>query len=355
MLTLIFGTELLAVILTCISGSSVTLSDVWLAALLATLTCAYSVYSHRSEGTRFLLNRRRISAVSDMHGAWTFPAAVLLPLPLAVVVIALGSVFQWPVRNFDGKAVIYRYVYSETVTVLAAVAVYHIVHLPGNFPLLLVIAGIAYMFVGLLFVCMAVALSSPLSNLKHFLKPAGHVNELVTVGVGTGQVVLAVLHVPLLWLSLPAIIAVQRYTMRNETRSASDGLSRPMTEKVWATVAREVIRACTTASILRLDTDDPAAARAVAQLQAGCDAIGAVGASGLVILLADCPGPNAESLAMRLRSGMAGAGVAANVAVAAKPRDGQSLADLLAVSEAELITRDAATRSARSVRPDAVS
>jgi len=128
-----------------------------------------------------------------------------------------------------------------------------------------------------------------------------------------------------------------------------------MSQKVWTTVAAEVVNACATSSVLRIDTNDPRAASTVAQLQAGCDANGTVGRSGLAILLADCPGPNADSLALRLRGALSSAGITANVAVAAKPRDGQSLADLLAVSEAELITRDAATRSARSVRPDAVS
>jgi hypothetical protein len=171
--------------------------------------------------------------------------------------------------------------------------------------------------------------------------------------IGGAGAVLWLVHIPLLWLTLPLVIGIQRLEMRSESRNATEGLAAPMTEKVWGTVAREVVRACTTASVLRLDSDDPAAARAIAQLQAGCDAIGAVGASGLVILLADCPGPNADSLALRLRSALASGGVQANVAVAAKPRDGQVLEDLLAVTEAELITREAATRSARSFRPDA--
>lgn len=353
MLTLILGTELTALILTCITGSAVALSQVWPAMLLASLAVAYSLYSHRSEGARHLLNRRRTGAISDMHAAWTFPAAVLLPMPLAVLVIVIGSVFQWPVRNFDGKALLYRYVYSEAVAILAAVVTHQVIHSRGNFALLLVIAGVAYMATGLLFVCLAVAINGPVANLKQFLKLEGHLNELVTLGVGAAQVLLAELHIPLLWLSLPAVIGIQRYAMRSESRNAADGLTAPMTERVWGTVAREVVRACTTAAVLRLDTDDPAAARAVAQMQAGCDAIGAVGASGLVILLADCPGPNADSLALRLRSALSGANVTANVAVAAKPRDGQVLEDLLAVTEAELITREAATRSAKSFRPDA--
>lgn len=353
MLALIATTELAALAGVLLNHSRFTAADIWLAVLLASLASAYSLYSVKSEGARHLLNRRDKPAISNMHATWAFPAAVLLPMPLAAAVIVVGAAFHWPVRNFDGKAVRYRYVYSEAVTVLAAVAAHDVVRLPGPYAALLPLAGLAYMATGLLFICLAVALSGPLANLRQFRRIEGHLNELVTLGVGLAQVLLAAVNVPLLWLSLPAVIGIQRYAMRSESRSSAAGLAAPMTEKVWGTVAREVVRACTTASILRLDTDDPTAARAIAQLQAGCDAIGAVGASGLVILLADCPGPNAESLALRLRSALAGGGVQANVAVAAKPRDGQVLEDLLAVTEAELITREAATRSARSFRPEA--
>lgn len=353
LLTLIFSVDAAALILPCIRPSQITISDIWLAVLLASLSAAYSLYSLHSEGARHLLNRRRIVAVSDMHATWAFPAAVLLPMPLAAAVIILGSIAQWPAHNFDRKALLHRYVYSEAVTILAGLVAHEIVQRPGPFPLLLVIAGLGYMLTGLLFICLVIAFAGPLGKLRDFKKLEGHLNELTTMAVGIGLVVMASLQVPLVWLSLPAVIGIQRFAMRSESRNAADGLTAPMTERVWGTVAREVVRACTTAAVLRLDTDNPAAARAVAEMQAGCDAIGAVGASGLVILLADCPGPNADSLALRLRSAMASAGVTANVAVAAKPRDGQVLEDLLAVTEAELITREAATRSAKSFRPDA--
>jgi hypothetical protein len=79
-----------------------------------------------------------------------------------------------------------------------------------------------------------------------------------------------------------------------------------------------------------------------------------MGRSDLAILLANCPGTNAESLAVRMRAALSQHGIAAQVAVAAKPRDGQSLADLLAVTEAELITRAAvALRPPKSLRPHA--
>jgi hypothetical protein len=264
-----------------------------------------------------------------------------------------GAAVQWRVKNAGGNASPSRYTYSTAAVILSAALANQIVALGGITELLLCVAAIAYVLANGLLIMIATAVASGFSAATAFLRPRNHLNELGTVAIGSGGVLLWWAHIPLLWLTLPVVIGIQRFAMRSETRNASDGLTAPMTERVWSTVAREVVHACTTAAVLRLDTDNPAAARAVAEMQAGCDAIGTVGASGLVILLADCPGPNADSLALRLRSAMAGAGVTANVAVAAKPRDGQVLEDLLAVTEAELITREAATRSAKSFRPDA--
>ncbi|HEX2905181.1 MAG TPA: hypothetical protein VHO01_17145 [Jatrophihabitans sp.] len=353
-IVLVLLTELAAVTWTVLSRSPITGSDLGLGALLLSLCIAHSVYLQRSEGVRHMLSRPRIASLSDMLGTWTFPAAVLLPVPLAVLLVIIASVFQWPIRNFDSRAVVYRYVYSQAAVVLGVCVVHLIVTRPGPYAALVLGAAAAYLVVGPVLICCAVIASSTFSDGWKFLTSSNQSNELITVGIGLCEIIMWRLGIPLLWLSLPAVIGIQRWALRSESsRKIDNALPTVMTEKVWSTVAREVIRACTTASVIRVDTDDPAAARSIAQMQAGCDALGAVGASGLAVLLADCPGTNAESLALRLRSALASGGVTASVAVAAKPRDGQVLEDLLAVAEAELITRDAATRSAKSLRPEA--
>lgn len=352
--TLILAVDLLAVAsVYYLARTPLKLHDVWLAILLASLSIAYSIHTMQAESARYALNQRRAAAMSNMLGTWTFPAAVLLPMPLAALMIVAASAVQWRVKNFAGNASLHRYVYSTAAVILSAAVSNQIMRLDVSQELLLCVAAIAYVCASGLLIMIAATVSNGLSAARQFLRPRNHLNELGTAAIGGGGVLLWWAHIPLLWLTLPVVIGIQRFAMRSESRNATAGLTAPMTERVWSTVAREVVRACTTAAVMRLDTDNPAAARAIAQLQAGCDAIGTVGRSGLVILLADCPGPNADSLALRLRSAMSGAGVTANVAVAAKPRDGQVLEDLLAVTEAELITREAATRSARSFRPDA--
>jgi hypothetical protein len=120
-----------------------------------------------------------------------------------------------------------------------------------------------------------------------------------------------------------------------------------MSEEAWSIAATEIVSALPVVSIMRINSAEPAAVAAVTQLQAGCDALGLVAGSELAVLLVDCPDLHADALAARLRTVLADHRVQASVAVAAKPRDGQTASDLLAVCEAELIARDAASSSAR--------
>jgi hypothetical protein len=359
MLALFICTTLLAVALPIATRSRVRLADIETAALLLSLSIAYSISTLRSERARVLLQKARLgSGLTNMLATWTFPVAVLLPPVIAGITIVLIELCQWPVRNFEKQGKPHRAIYSTSALLISVWCTHQVLHSGLALPLRYVIAIASYELVNTIFVCAAMALTGSISSVKYFVKSNSYGIECLTLLLAGAQIVMIDFGVPLSWLSLPVVLLIQRGAIRLESHQGEPSHAAPdeaplMTEKVWGAVAREVIKACDTASILRLDTGDPVAARAIAQMQAGCDAVGAVGASGLVILLADCPGPNADSLALRLRSALSSAGVQANVAVAAKPRDGHVLEDLLAVTEAELITRDAATRSARSLRPDA--
>jgi hypothetical protein len=163
------------------------------------------------------------------------------------------------------------------------------------------------------------------------------------------------IHLPLLWLSLPATVAVQRLAVKSDLQAAAEDTgSQLMTEQAWRVAAEEIVAALPVVAILRVTTADPVAANTIAQMQAGGDAIGLIGDAGLAILLLDCPDMNADALAARLRSALRHGGVPASVAASAKPRDGNSMNDLWAVCEAELITREAAAdRAAEPSGPEA--
>jgi hypothetical protein len=125
-----------------------------------------------------------------------------------------------------------------------------------------------------------------------------------------------------------------------------------MAEEAWFIAATEVVAALPVVAVIRITTADPIAVSAVAQMQAGCDAIGYLGENGLGMLLVDCPSLSAEALASRLRMALRTKGIDGNVAAAGKPRDGYRLNDLLAICEAELVARDAADMPDKPVKPE---
>lgn len=290
----------------------------------------------------------------NLLASWCFPAAVVLPPALAGLVIVLAAAAEWPSRNISGQAGAYRYVYSTAGVIFAALAAHHCAGLATSYGLQVLLAGAAYEAAHVTFVVIAILTVGETHGLSIFLKWRIHQIELGTLVIAAGELVLLHHSLPTLaWLSLPATIALQRHAVKAGLRAAEDPTTRPMNQEAWLLIAREVIAACPVGAVMRVDTADPATVNYLARVQAGCDAIGMAGSSGLAVLLTDCPGTNADALAVRLRSVLHRQGISAQVAVAAKPRDGQSLDDLLAVSEAELIARVAATRAASSDSPEA--
>ena len=350
----ILAVDLAAVGTPLASIRSIEHSDLWTAALLGSLSIVYSRFTVSWERARRALRQEKLPTLCpNLLATWAFAAAVLLPLTLAAVVITAAAIAEWPARNIAGQATPYRYVYSTAGAILAATAANSCMTLavPEGAALALAVAG--YMLVGMAAVALAMVAAGQYKALTLLLKAESHKLEVLTIGLAVAQVQLINLHIPLAWLSLPAAIVIQRWAVQSDLHVSDDTTIRPMAEAAWLTVAREVVAACPVTAIMRIDTADPAAVSLVARMQVGCDAIGAVGKSGLAILLADCPGANAEALAMRMRTALSQQGIPALVAVAAKPRDGQSSADLLAVCEAELITRAAAPGPSKSLRPEA--
>jgi hypothetical protein len=333
----------------------ITRADWGTAALLVSLSVAYSRLTVSWERARRALAReKRPTLCPNMLASWAFAAAVLLPTTLAAAIILIASIAEWPARNIAGQATPYRYVYSTAGAVLAAAAAGRCMEMQLPSQLELAVAAVTYVVVGAAAVALAMISVGQFRALTTWLQPRTYKLEVLTVALATAQVQLINVHVPLAWLSLPAAIVIQRWAVQSDLHVTDDDATvRPMTEGAWLTVAREVVAACPVTAIMRIDTADPAAVSLVARMQVGCDVIGAMGKSGLAILLADCPGANAEALAVRMRTALNQHGIPALVAVAAKPRDGQSAADLLAVSEAELITRAAAQRPSKSLRPEA--
>lgn len=352
-IAVLLSVELVAALMPWTSATHVTRAQLGQAALLASLSITYSLFTVTWERMRVLLNNGEADRkmCPNLLAAWTFPAAVLLPLPLSTAVILAGACADWRARAVPGQSGLYRYVYSTAGVVLAAAAAGRIMALDLPFGAGLVLAALAYIFVGVAVVVLAMASVGQLSAARMFLSRQTYNIELITLLIGITEVLMVTWHVPLVWLSLLAAVIIQRRLRKVAVQDRGEETVL-MAERVWVHVARGVIAASETASVLRIDSNDARAASELARMQAGCDAIGYYGdGAGLAILLVDCPGSNADALAARMRSALSHGGVQARVAVAAKPRDGQRLEDLLVVTEADLVTFDSSSDASAVIPP----
>ncbi len=345
-IALILIVSLSAVLIPASSWHPITRTNIEVSVALVTLSIAYSAFTCAAERVRRTLHQGdEAIKYSNLLAIWGFAAAVTLPLQLMWVVAVGGAVAEWPARRVAGRARVYRHVYSSAAGVLAAAAA-HAVSSSGSAPRLgLLAAGVpAYLVVEIVLIGAAMLASGERSAARELLRPSLYRVEIYCLAVAIGVVVLVDAQFGMLiWLSLPAAIGLQRMITRSRLRDVTDDAQvHPMSEEAWFIAATEVVAALPVVSIIRISTADPVAVGAVAQLQAGCDAIGYLGVDGLGMLLVDCPSLSAEALAARLRTALRHKGIEGSVVSAGKPRDGHRLTDLLAICEAELVTRDAA-------------
>lgn len=337
------------------SWHPITRSNIELAVALGTLSIAYSTFTCSAERVRRALHQgAEAIKYSNLLTVWGFAAAALLPLQLIWLIAVAGAAAEWPARRVAGRARPYRHVYSTAVAILAATAT-HAVCSSGLASRLGILLGMpAYMAVEILLIGAAMLASGERSAARGLLQPSLYRAEVCCLAIAVCIVVLVDTRLGMLvWLSLPAGIGLQRIVTRSRLRIvAEDAQAKPMAEDAWFIAATEVVAALPVVAIIRITTADPIAVSAVAQMQAGCDAIGYLGADGLGMLLVDCPSLSAEALAARLRTALRTKGVDGNVASAGKPRDGYTLTDLLAICEAELITRNAVTLIDKPLRPE---
>jgi len=324
--------------------SSVDRAELGLAALLVSLSVTYSLVVVGWEKARqFLLYERTPTTTPDLLATWCFAAAIMLPMQLSATVTVLAAIGEWRLYNLAGRKVLYRYVYSTAAAVLAGAAAHGAASCGLPHGINLVAAAVAWIVTMPASIALVMWASGQVAPIRAMLHPRSLRIEVVTVGIALLEYGCHACRLPLLWLSLPAAVGVHRIFTRSELRNW-ERPDRLMSEDAWLAVARAVVDISATCTIVRVNAADATTARTVAMMNAGCDAIGSYGkGAGIAILLADCPPENGDALARRLRTALTVRGVNCQVAAASTPRDGQLLEDLLAISEAELLARDAAT------------
>jgi hypothetical protein len=353
-LVCIIAVDLAALSVPAFFRSDVTAADFQLAALLTTLSIAYSAVTCRAErARRAILVGTEPARYQNLLGVWGLASAVLLPMQLAWAVAVVAAISEWPSRNVNSRARPYRYIYSSAGAILAGVAA-HLVARPLPVPLAGIASAPVYMVTGIASVVLVQLAARQRAGLASLLRPATHRVEATTLLIAIAETQLAAVHFGMLiWLSLPAAIGLQQLIIRNTLRRvAKQARIEPMSEEAWSIAATEIVSALPAVSIMRIGSAEPAVVAAVTQLQAECDALGLIASDELAVLLLDCPDMHADALAARLRTVLADRQLPTSVAVAAKPRDGHTANDLLAVCEAELIVRNAARSATNPLHPE---
>lgn len=345
MLAVLAIVETLALVLPVITWSSLSLADLDLALLLISLTVTYSLCVVGWEKARRLLLLERSPALQpNVLAVWCFASAIMLPPTAAAAVTAASSIGGWWAYNAAGTNLQYRYVYSTLTSVLAATIASTIFH--QQFPLAgrLLLAAAGWLLVAIAATTLAMCASGQFAAARAMLHPRPYRIEIITMAVAVVEYASYQLFgLALIWLSLPAAVLIQRYFTTTELRSRQVD-AQPMEPEAWLHIAKVIVAAAETVSVLRIDAADAQAARTVAMLQGGCDAIGGYPDGGLAVLLLDCPSSQASALARRLRLAMQLHKVECSIASASKPRDGLVADDLLAVCEAELVVSRAVAR-----------
>ena len=100
----LISVELLAVLIPWTNSATIAPADLGNAALLASLSIAYSAFTLTWERVRVLLTGNKSPHMCpNLLATWTFTAGVVLPMRLAALVVLAAAVADWPARNLAGQ------------------------------------------------------------------------------------------------------------------------------------------------------------------------------------------------------------------------------------------------------------
>jgi hypothetical protein len=336
--------EFLALVAPIVTWSPISRSQCVIGLFLVSLSVVYHLCVIGWEtARRHLLYERMPTIVLNVQAIWCFAAAMLLPPTAAAGVTLLSAVAGWRAYNSVGASRRYRHIFTVSTAVLAATVSSWVFRLSLPVDSKVVLASAGWILVGAGATTMAMCASSDFDAARKMLHPRTHSFAAVTMGVAVAEYFASVVALPFIWLSLPAAVAIQRYFVNVELRNREPA-ARPFAAEAWLQIATVIIEAADATTVLRIDTEDPRAAGAVAMMQGGCDAIGHYPDGGLAVLLLDCPPAQGDALARRLRLALRHHKIEAYVAAASAPRDGRTVQQLLTLCEAELVLMRAAAR-----------
>ena len=319
----------------------------------------------------------------DLTAVWVVPAAIILPVPLAVLVVGLVRAQRW----FVARRPAHNFVYSTVAHMLAAVLAHqaYVVLGPHDWGSLsvasslaefawILVAGLVYEVVQILYIGTVIALSAPENaNARSVLgSPADNVLEAITIGLGAVTAILLVIMPPT--VAIMAVVTVVFNRLAEIEQLQADVRTDPKTQvanmRGWTESAERALnRAAKSAdplAILMIDLDHfkwindtyghPAGddvlrnlAQLLDEVTRPSDVVGRFGGEEFLVLLPDTDQAAATIAGERIRAAVAALRIGttnkrgdrtlvadrtASIGVAVFPDHGETVAALMQAADA---------------------
>ncbi|MBE8516274.1 diguanylate cyclase [Amycolatopsis sp. H6(2020)] len=276
-----------------------------------------------------------------LQSIWIFAGLLLLPPPLATLVIVVSYAHSW-VRVYKRRGVIHRKVFSGATVILACAAsgavlwtgtgqpAPYVPHLDGFGGMLaLLVSGIVYFGLNYVLVIAAILMSNPGKPPRQaFGNPSDVLIVLAAVGVGCGIALVMTVRpwlLPVLMVT-PVALHIGLLLPQFQAAARTDSKTALLAPEFWVQLARnELARAAelsSTAGVLMIDIDHfkaiddgnghlagdevlRAVAAAIQGSVRGGDYVGRFGGDEFVVLLPGTTSAEIASVADRIRTAIA--------------------------------------------------
>ncbi|HET6705309.1 diguanylate cyclase [Amycolatopsis sp.] len=276
-----------------------------------------------------------------LQSIWIFAGLLLLPPPLATLVIVVSYAHSW-VRVYKRRGVIHRKVFSGATVILACAAsgavlwagtgqlAPYVPHLDGFGGMLaLLVSGIVYFGLNYVLVIVAILMSNPGKPPRQaFGNPSDVLIVLAAVGVGCGIALVMTVRpwlLPVLMVT-PVALHIGLLLPQFQAAARTDSKTALLAPEFWVQLARnELARAAelsSTAGVLMIDIDHfkaiddgnghlagdevlRAVAAAIQGSVRGGDYVGRFGGDEFVVLLPGTTSAEIASVADRIRTAIA--------------------------------------------------
>jgi diguanylate cyclase (GGDEF)-like protein len=339
----LLGMEMLAVAIfvVAIANSAVPTAGDWIRfAILAAGATVHIQLTQRQEERR--RNRTR-TVLIDLTAVWTFPAAVIFPVPLTLLLVALIRLQHWfiarrPAHNFVFSSVAHGL--SGTLAQLTSVSL-----APHNWGLLggmeslrdfggLVLAGLVFEAVQIVYVGSILALSSSSRPTigKVLGNKADNLLEAITIGLGAVTAVLLVIMPPAVAIMAVVTVVFNRLAELDQLQDdvRTDSKTGALNMRGWNELAERALERARKSeddvALLMIDLDHfkwindsyghpagddvlRAVAEALREVTRPTDVVGRFGGEEFLILLPDTDEKAAGLAAERVRRAIADLGI----------------------------------------------